>query len=192
MILTGGMAHPRKLVRQAVVALLTAANTAAETRVSGTRVEPNKKTALPAISVYTLTDSVDQDVKKPLEDSHVIDLEIAGWVAHKDSAPGDDAMDDLAEQIEAAMVATTATGSYLGGTASEVRLLGTEMQMVEDDGRSDPLVGIVVLKYEITYYADLTTTAVADDFLTDDAKFPLVGGVVDTLIPEDTFTVQEP
>lgn len=188
MILTAVMAHPRKLIRQAVVALLVAANTAAGPRVKGTRVEPHKKGQLPAIAVYTLTDPVDEDASSQTEEAHVVELEIAGWVAHTDAIPADDAMDDLAEQIENAMKADP----YLGGKASEVTLVGTVMEVVAPNGQSDPLVGIVVLTYSVAYWADKTATAVLDDFRTVDATHQIAGGVADTVPAEDTFTVQEP
>lgn len=181
------MAHPRKLIRQAVVALLAGAATAAGARVHGTRVEPHKKSALPALSVYTLNDPVNEDASSETEEAHELELEIAGWVAHTDVTPVDDAMDDLAEQVEAAMKADP----YLGGKAGDTRLVGTTMEVVEDDGRSNPLVGIVVLTYAVTYRTDLTATAELDDFLSVEATHQIAGGVDDTAPAVDQFTVQE-
>lgn len=180
------MAHPRKLIRQAVVALLVAANTAAGTRVKPTRVEPHKKGQLPAIGVYTLTDPVDEDTSTDAEDTHVLELEVVAWVAHSDSYTVDDAMDDIAEQIEEAMRGDP----YLDGKASEARLLGTLMQVVEDDGRSDPLVGIVILTYAVTYRTDLVADAPTDDFVSVDAKHRIVGAV-EANQARDEFIVQE-
>jgi hypothetical protein len=185
-ILTAGMAHPRKLIRQAVVALLIAANTAAGARVLGTRVVPHKKSGLPALSVYTLSDPVDEDVSTGTEETHELELEIAGWVAHTDALPADDAMDDLAEQVEAAM----RSDPFLGGKASKVTFKGTVLEVVEDDGRSDPIVGIAVLTYSVTYRADLTAPAPLDDFLSVDAKHRIVGAV-EANQASDEFIVQE-
>src|SRR5882724_2800579 len=99
------MAHPRKLIRHAAVATLVAANTAAGARVKATRVEPNKKSELPALAVYTLGEQTDKDSEMfaPRELTRDLKLEITGWVSHTDADPADDKMDDLAEQIEAAM-----------------------------------------------------------------------------------------
>ncbi len=183
------MAHPRKLIRHALVALLTNA-TAAGARVQGTRVEPHKKSQLPAISVYTLREPVDQDASAntaPRELTRDVKVEITGWVAHSDALPVDDAMDDLAEQIEAVMDADP----YLGGTAGESVLESTEMQVVEDDGRSDPLVGIVTLTYSVTYRTSPAAPANLDDFITVDATHKIAGGVADTVPAIDQFTVQE-
>lgn len=185
------MAHPRKQIRQAVVALLIAANTNAAGRVKGTRVEPHKNSQLPAISVYTLTDPVDEDLSTNTTEVHPVELEIALWVAHKDSAPADDAMDDLAEQVEAAMRATVSSNSMLGGKATAIVFKGTAMEVAEDDGRSDPEIGIAVMKYVVVYRASLAAADATDDFLRADAKHPLVGGIAgDTPVAEDLFNVR--
>lgn len=185
------MAHQRKLIRHAVVALLLSANTAAGARVNSTRVDPHKRSQLPAISVYTLSESTDSDSAQtaPIELTRNLKLEITAWVAHSDELPLDDALDDLAEQIEAAM----ASDYYLSSTIAEQMLEGSVIEVAEPDGRSDPLVGIMVLTYAITYRtrpleAGATPTPTFD---TVDAKYPLVGGVPTTVPAEDTFIVQE-
>lgn len=188
-ILTAGMAHPRKLIRAAVVALLIGAGTAAGARVKPTRVEPHKKGQLPAIGVYTLTDPVDEDRSTETEDAHELELEVVGWVAHTDALSADDAMDDIAEQIENAMK----SDPFLGDKASEVRFRGTVMEVVEDDGRSDPLIGVVVLKYDVKYWASRVASDPTDDFRTVTADQNVVGGLTDDTVPvSDQFIVQEP
>lgn len=181
------MAHPRKLIRQAVVALLTNAATAAGVRVQGTRVEPHKKSQLPAISVYTLSEAVDPTSAEtaPRELTRAVKVEITGWVAHSDALPVDDAMDDLAGQIEAAMD----TDRYLSGAAGDSVLEGTEMQVVEEDGRSDPLVGIVTLTYGVTYRTSPTNAEAfpSDAFVTVGATTRIAGGVSDTVAAIDQF-----
>jgi hypothetical protein len=182
------MAHPRKLIRQAVVAALVAANTSAGARVQPTRIEPHKKTQLPAISVYTLSDPVDEDASTQTEEVHELEVEIAGWVAHTDTLSADDAMDDLAEQIESAMTADP----YLGGKAGDSRLVGTLMQVVEDNARSDPQIGIVVLTYAVQYRTDLTVSADdLDDFEVVHADHRIVGAVAANQA-SDEFVVEEP
>lgn len=148
------MAHPRESITQAVVALLIAANTAAGSRVVSTRIEPHKPSGLPAISVYALNDQTDDAISSEMEVGHRLNLEITGWVKHSDSVPVDEAMNNLAEQIEVAMRADP----YLGGTASDSIFEGSAMQVVEDDGRSDPVIGVVVLTYSVTYHVALAVT----------------------------------
>lgn len=189
MILTAGMAHPRKLIRQAVVAQLAGA-TAAGARVQGTRVEPHRKSQLPAISVYTLREPVDLDASAgtaPRELTRDVKVEIVGWVAHSDANPVDDAMDDLAEQIEAAMDADP----YLGGKAGDSVLEETVMQVLEDDGRSDPLIGIVTLTYSVTYRTSPAAPDDLDDFNRVGATHQIVGAGDDNAA-HDEFVVQEP
>lgn len=180
------MAHPRKLIRHAFATLLIGANTAAGTRVDTTRVEPQTEQELPAISVYTLSDDVAGE--SSTEDEHELHLEVVAQVAHTDSNPCDDRMDDLAEQIEAAVVADP----YLGGKASQITLKGTVMEVVEVDGRSDPTVGIVVLTYSVKYFSSVVLAEPGDKFLTAKVTDTLVGGVPSTVPTVDTFTVQEP
>jgi len=179
------MAHQRKLIRHAAVALLKGGATAAGARVQGTRIEPHKKSQLPAISVYTLSETTDPTSAEtaPVELTRELKLEIAGWVVHSDAYPVDDAMDDLAEQIETIMAADY----WLANTCVAQLLESTEMQVVEDDGRSDPVVGIVTLTYSITYRTSEGDTA-SDAFVTVDAKHQIVGGVTDTVPAEDLFT----
>lgn len=276
MILTALMAHPRTLIRNAVVAMLIAANTDAGVRVTATRVEPNKKTQLPAVSVYTLSESIDVEESNdhaPRELERHLQLEIAAWVADSDALPVDVAMDEIAEQIEAAMDANwylpafmtitavdTSTGNLTvanhgletgagpvgvassglvpGGvtgqfqysaivvdantlqlatsldnaiagvpiaitsagtgtlqlqlsTAADSILASTAMQVLEEDGRSDPLVGIVTLTFDVTYRTDSGNTGALVSFITVDAKYPPTIATPTTPVTEDTFTVQE-
>lgn len=182
------MAHPRKLVRDAVTALLTNA-TAAATRVFPTRIEPIRKSSLPAIAVYTLSEDVTPDTANtsPRELLRVVKVEIAGFVAHSEAIPVDDAMDALAEEIEAAMDGDR----YLAGAAGDSVLESTALQVREDDGHSDPLLGIVTLTYAVEY----RTSPIAgplDDFLTATSAEQVVGGIpADTVPASDAFTVQE-
>lgn len=273
MILTALMAHQRKLIRQAVVALLASAGTAAGARVKGTRVEPIRAGQLPSISVYALSESSDSAETAPIELTRELKLEIAGWVAHADAHPVDDAMDDLAEQIEAAMSSNywltlasaitavdhttgnitipahglTTGGSAVGiaagpggaipggfptlidyflivvdantvqlassiknlingtaltfssngtlplsllvGTASDQELTDTVMQVLEDDGKSDPLLGIVALTYTITYRTSPAAMRPFVDLNTVNVTQTVVGGVSDAAPVEDQFTV---
>lgn len=182
------MAHPRKLVRDAVTALLTNA-TAAAHRVFPTRVEPIRKSQLPSIAVYTTSEEVvpDTAATSPRELHRIVKVEITGFVAHSDAVPVDDAMDAIAAQIESAMDADR----YLGGAAGDSVLEGTIMQIREEDARSDPLLGIVTLTYSVEYR---TSPAIGslDDFLTATESQRVIGGLPgDTVPASDEFVVQE-
>lgn len=182
------MAHPRKLVRDAVVAILKNA-TAAGARVYATRIEPIRKSPLPAIAVYTLSEETEPTISNtaPRELVRIVKVEVSGFVAHSDAIPVDDAMDALAEEIEAALGADR----YLSGAAGDSMLESTIMQVREEDARSDPLIGIVTLTYAVEYR---TTDIVGplDDFLTATSEARVIGGIPDDTIPaSDAFVVQE-
>lgn len=188
MILTAWMAHQRKLIRQAVVALLVGANTAAGARVKATRFDPHKKSQLPAIAVYTTSEPVDLGASEntaPRELTRNVKVEIVGFVAHTDALPVDDAMDDIAEQIEAAMD----EDRYLGGKAADSILESTELEVVEGEG-SDPIVGVVSLTYSVTYRTSPAAPDDLQDFRSVDAKHRIVGAV-EANQARDEFVVQE-
>jgi len=166
--------HQRKLIRDAAVALLANAGTAAGARVTPTRIDPHKKNELPALSVYTLSEQTDPDDAStaPRELWRTLKLEIAGWVAHSTAAPADDALDALAEQIEAAMDADR----YLGNTASDSILVGTEISILSD---GDPLVGVITLTYEVEYRTSPAAPDGLDDFLRAGATTQVGDATVD-------------
>ena len=180
--------HPRKAIRHAVVALLKNV-TGADERVYATRTDTLKKSGMPAISVYTLRDPVrpDSEDAAQRELTRDLKLEIACWVSHSDALSVDDAMDDICEQVEAAMEADR----YLSGAAGDSVLEGTVMQVVEEDGRSDPLIGIATLTYSVTYRS-IFTFGPFDDFLRAKATHRLVEGLPDDTVPADDgpFIVQ--
>lgn len=176
------MAHPRTQIRQATIAALDGA-TAAGARVHDTRVDPFRKGDLPALSVYTLSESSDK-ASGGLD--REVQLEIAGWVSGADAAAVARAMDDLAVQIEDAMAADAG----LRGTASDSVLTGTEPQIRAEDGKSDPLVGIITLTYTVTYQTTLGLTVAVDDFLRVNATHRPVGAV-EANQASDSFAVRE-
>lgn len=137
------MPHQRQLIRQAVRDLLIG-KTAAGTRVSTTRIYPYRKPELPAISVYTLEETVNEEGSNtaPREYTRDLELEISGFV--HGGADVDDAMDELALEIENAMAADP----YLGGTVGDSMLQGTTMGLTGD---GDTLTGMVTLTYAVTY-----------------------------------------
>jgi hypothetical protein len=181
-------AHPRMLIRHAIVALLLNA-TAAAARVYTSRVDPLRKGSLPAISVYILSEEIKQDVSSaaaPREIERVANVELAGFVGGGDEQAVTDAMDDLSKQIEDVMDADP----YLGGEAADSILDKINLEIRAEDGHSDPLVGVAVLTYSVTYRTSPATPAELDDFVTV-SQSTEIGGVPDTIPTSDQFTVQE-
>lgn len=152
------MPHQRQLIRQAVVAKLKGA-TAARDRVLPNRVYSVTNGQLPAVLVYTTSESVAPESRAtaPRELDRDLELEVVGLVAVEDGA--DDAIDALALEIETAMHADR----YLAGTAADSVLVSSEMS-IEKVG--DRLVGGVVLTYSVAYQQLAPEPAVvADEFL---------------------------
>lgn len=177
------MAHPRKLIRHGVVAQLIAANTAAGTRVEATREEPNRRGELPAIGVYTSSEQVDQDVSlatSPRELNRTPVVHIVAWVGHSKAYPADDRMDDIAEQIEAAMDGDR----FISGAVGDSILQSTDMRVKEADG-NDPIVGIIVLTYSVTYYTNPFATGDLADYLRTGVTATIEGTQADPV--EDAF-----
>lgn len=181
------MAHQRKLIRQAIVARLLAANTAAGDRVSSTRIDPIKKTRLPAISVYCLTEPVtsrasDSSIREIVRNAR---FEVVAKVRHTDGLPAADALDDIAEEIENAM----SLDETFAGAAADSSLESTDIE-IPDDGGPDPLIGIAVLTYSVIYYTSPVDGA-ADTFVTAGERFRPPEMTVDNDM-QDLFNVQEP
>lgn len=138
------MAHQRQVIRAAVLALLLNA-TAAEARVHATRVLPYQASqVLPVIAIYTPDEDVDDDSwsTAPLELTRNLSLIIEGWVSPGENA--DNAMDDLAKEIEDAMDSDL----YLGGAIAKRKLVKTETEVLEE---SDRQLGWFAMTYEVTY-----------------------------------------
>ena len=183
------VAHQRKVIRHAIVALLTNA-TVAGARVQGTKVKTYRPVELPAIAVYTLHEPV-QDVDTdtaPPESTRVTEVQVIAWVKlDADAADPMDPVDDICEQIETAMDANR----FLGGEAADVTLTDTEIDILKEDG-ADPLVGRATLTYAVTYRTQ-PADSVLDDFLRAKATHQLADGLPGDTIPaaDGPFTVQE-
>lgn len=180
------MAHQRQVIRHYVRDLLTAGNTAACNRVTATRINPYRTGELPAISVYTLEDTVDQERSNtaPREYTRDLKLEIAGWVTPGDDV--DDRMDDLALEIETLMDGDI----YLGDNAADSMLEATAMGV---RGEGDAIMGLVTLTYRVRYtnLAPEAPTGLSD-FLTADVKYPTTDRTPTTVVPEDLVDVRAP
>lgn len=176
--------HHRTIVRRAVRDLLKGKTTAGE-RVDTTRVDTWRDNELPAISVYTTVEDVDDASIEtaPRELTRDVEVEVVGVVSSSERM--DDAMDALALQIETVMHADP----FLGGVAGDSILTGTEAN-IHNEGKR--LIGIVVLTYKVTYRT-LAPEAPdgLDDFLKADTHYDV--GVPDpTQQAHDVTVVQEP
>lgn len=185
------MAHPRKLIRHAVRDLLlekTSGNhvTAADDRVTTTQILPFRRSELPAISIYTLDEETNVEQSSaiaPVELVRELELVIAGWVEAGSNV--DDAMDDLALEIEAAM----GSDPYLGGLTASAILLSTTM---DPRGEGDSLIGLITLTYGVTYRSAIPELPVSDemdDFLRAGVTYQ-PPGTIDDEAARDEVVVQ--
>jgi hypothetical protein len=177
------MPHQRKVIRDAIRALLVG-QTVADDRVTATRVLPYRRSELPAISIYTLDETVHAESRTtaPRELSRELRLEIAGWVAH--GAGMDDAMDALALEIETAMHADP----YFGDAAADSILETTTMGV---RGEGDSLTGLVTLTYAVTYQSPAPEAPTdLDDFLTAHVTHNLANAVHEDDQAHDHVIVQ--
>jgi hypothetical protein len=178
------MPHPRQLIREACKAQLIAAATAAADRVTETRVVPHKRPKLPAIAVYMLAETVDPTSwgTAPRELKRFADLAIEA--AAEAAADVDDALDNLALQIEAAIH----KDETLGGKASDCVLASSEIDVLEE---GQQLIGVVRLNFRVTYYTDapaIADQAALQDLITADIRHNVGGALPAGNQGHDTLT----
>ena len=126
--------HPRKAIRHAVVAQLTGKTSAGQS-VFATREVPWRQVELPGISVYTLEED-DQNGKRPVK--------LAVLLVASLNEKVDDALDDLAAEVEAVLNADLS----FGGTAMASRYTGMLEEILENQGVP---VGAMRITYEAWY-----------------------------------------
>lgn len=177
--------HERTVIRRAVRDLLKG-KTVAGAQVDTTRIDTWRDSELPALSVYTSEEFVDDEESQdtsPRELKRQVDVEIVGAVGASERM--DDAMDALALEIETVMHADP----FLGGVAADSILTETEAK-VHNEGKR--LIGIVVLTYRVTYRTLAPVEApTLDDFITADARTRIVGITDPIQDGHDTVLVQE-
>lgn len=133
------MTHPRAEIRDHVVALLSTT----DLPVVPSRVYPIQRTELPAICVYTLNEISEQESLTPPRMMRDLQLAIDLYATGADGAP-DDALDALAETIEALMAADI----RLGGRAFNSFLAETSIGF---DGAGEQARGLARLRYTVRY-----------------------------------------
>jgi hypothetical protein len=178
--------HQRQVIRDAVVQRLTGA-TPAGSRVTVSQVDPYRTGDLPALTIYTPSDTTDLEQTTQQVLWSDLDLEIVGWVVDRDASPAQNQMDAIAEAITAAMDADL----FLGGACGDkgATLQSTEMVIVaEMDGkRFDAPRGLIKLTYSIPYTTNRFPTATVNDFATAQITTQ-ANGVAENNVITDTIT----
>lgn len=146
------MAHVRKQIRDKVAALLSANVSLVKRRVYTTRVHPLNDTNLPAISVYTGSESSDRLQAGVTDMIRELSLEIDCYV--RETSSFDDDVDAIAVQVEEAMA-----GNFtLDGLAKFTVLTSTQIQF---DGDADQILGIAKLTYSVRYVTPINDVETA-------------------------------
>lgn len=162
--------HERQAIREAVIARLKgtapAWATSARDRVYSSRMAPLRTAQLPAISVYVDSDVVDDLSKNsaPRELKRTVTIAVEGWVPAAGDTPVDDALDELALQIETAMDGDL----NLAGTAFDSMLTLTEIGIKLDGDR--PLA-CAHLEFAVDYHSPLRVAEPVDDLTTVAAQW---------------------
>ncbi|NDY41253.1 hypothetical protein G3N55_00110 [Dissulfurirhabdus thermomarina] len=171
------MAHPRKLIRDAVVQLLAAGATAAGSRVWPGRYRRLSPQELPALLVYCRQDEAGRRIADaPRLYGRELRLVVAAVVAGTGAL--DDQLDDLAREVEVLLE----NNETLGGLCLDLVYAGTRLEV---DADVDPPVGQAEIEWLVTYEDDLKTP-VADDFLEADVTWN-IPGTPDTEEAQDTI-----
>lgn len=170
------MAHPRKLIRAAIVAVLQAANTTAGQRVYKSRSTPWRNIELPAISVWSTEELVDEgsEESSPRELVRGADFNVDLVLAMPADGDVDDALDDFAEQVEDALKADRylrAAGEE--GTASDSFLVSSTFGEVAEGNKP---MGALRLVYRTRYITEDSATAGAAALQTAGVTHNLSGG----------------
>lgn len=146
------MAHVRKQIRDKVAALLSANVSLVKRRVYTTRVHPLNDSNLPAISVYTGSESSNRLQAGVTDMIRELSLEIDCYV--RETSSFDDDVDAIAVQVEEAMA-----GNFtLDGLAKFTVLTSTQIQF---DGDADQILGIAKLTYSVRYVTPINDAETA-------------------------------
>ena len=146
------MAHVRKQIRDKVADLLKAEVSLVKRRVYTTRVHPLNDTNLPAISVYTGTETSQRLQAGVTDMIRELSLEIDCYV--RETSSFDDDVDAIAVQVEEAM----ATKFTLDGLAKFTVLTSTQIQF---DGEADQILGVAKLTYSVQYVTPINDVETA-------------------------------
>ena len=135
------MSHARTQIRNAIFNILdTAINDAT---IIQSRIYPIGEGKLPAILIYTRQENLqDSSLSKPRTQFRNLSLVIE--VIAKANNDLDQALDDLAVQIEEALSADTS----LGGLVKDTTLQTTDIQYLDE---GDKPHGVMVMTYGVTY-----------------------------------------
>ena len=171
------MSSARKQIRAAIKAALMNKTSAAD-RVFSNRTDPllDKATDIeggtaefPLLLVIVTDEDSELLDESPRRYRRTAKVKVEGTTNVGDNS--DDALDDFADEIEAAMLADDS----LGGLANDIRMTGTRM-VLADSGRK--VIGGVTLSFDVEFITDAPSCPV-DEFATLDTQYSLDGKQAD-------------
>lgn len=148
----------RKQIRHEVSDLLLSANTDVGAKVYPSRARSLWATEQPCICVYTLNDQAELMEQTPPRYKRTLDVAIEIIVAMDDDY--DDAVDDIAEQVEQVLL----QNNELPTTGATIKLAGTEITLRAE---GDKVHASAIVRASAEYEQEFT---VADDDLDDFLK----------------------
>jgi hypothetical protein len=140
------MAHIRKQIRDRLETILTSGVSLVQRRVFGSRIYPLTAPQLPAIAVYTASESSNLQTMGLRTQMRDLSVSIDVYVMVNDKF--DDDIDALCVQIEQAIAADYT----LNGLAKDTILTGTE---IDFDGEAEKPIGVARLTYSIRYVTSI-------------------------------------
>lgn len=147
--------HVRRQIRDAVEALVTGLPSTGSRVYSG-RARPLGKDHGDCLLVYTTDESSDRETigQNPLL-SRIVNVAIEGRVSRSSSEAAEDALDQIAAEVEPVMAGAA---PRLGGLAREMLLIATRLLVAASGERHE---GEIRLLYRVTYATRAATPTVA-------------------------------
>jgi hypothetical protein len=134
--------HQRQKIREKISELVIAANTVAGSRVYTDRVKKIAQSELPAVFIFTASETSKYAMQPHPALERDMSLVVCGFIQRDTSL--DDEIDDLSEEIEAALTGIR----QLEGYWDHLELKSTE---IEVEGEGEKPIASVKLTYQVTY-----------------------------------------
>lgn len=146
--------HPRKLIRKKATEIIGGALSAVNGSVVPNRADPSWQEDLPAFSVYTTSEEIEELTQAPRELKRTLELAVECAGEGESESDLSDKLDDYAEIVENIM----GLNETLGGTCSDLILSRTRMKIAEE---GEVLTGAVVLFFDVVYVTPVVKDSVS-------------------------------
>ena len=144
--------HLRRQIREAIATAVTGLSSTGA-RVFQSRVYPLETTDLPGLLIYTGNEIVAvTTIHGPAVLDRTLTIRVVGVV--RTTADLDDALDQIAKEVEVAVA-----GMSLAGLAESIAL--TEIQEPELTGTSEQPTGQITMSFEVNYFTEVNAPDVA-------------------------------